>query len=124
MKQSPKEVAFQMDVFWVMRGGGDPAALLTKYPGRFLLMHLKDIAKGTPLGDPTGAAPDETSVPLGQGQVNWPSGPQGREGGRHEDVLHRGRAPEGGGAGASHAQVPGGAERLTGPIGSIGSDRV
>jgi sugar phosphate isomerase/epimerase len=73
MKQSPKDVAFQMDVFWVMRGGGDPAALLTKYPGRFLLMHLKDIAKGTQLGDPTGSAPDETSVPLGQGQVNWPA---------------------------------------------------
>jgi sugar phosphate isomerase/epimerase len=73
MKQSPKDVAFQMDVFWVMRGGGDPAALLAKYPGRFLLMHLKDIAKGTPLGDPTGAAPDETSVPLGTGQVNWPA---------------------------------------------------
>ena len=72
MKQSPqKDVAFQMDVFWVMRGGGNPAALLTKYPGRFLLMHLKDIAKGTALGDPTGSAPDETSVPLGQGQVNW-----------------------------------------------------
>ncbi len=73
MKQSPKDVAFQMDVFWVMRGGGDPAGLLTKYPGRFLLMHLKDIAKGTPLGDPTGSAPDETSVPLGQGQVDWPA---------------------------------------------------
>ena len=74
MKQSPqKNVAFQMDVFWVMRGGGDPAALLTKYPGRFPLMHLKDIAKGTALGDPTGSAPDETSVPLGQGQVNWPA---------------------------------------------------
>jgi sugar phosphate isomerase/epimerase len=73
MKQSPKDVAFQMDVFWVMRGGGDPAGLLAKYPGRFLLMHLKDIAKGTPLGDPTGSAPDETSVPLGTGQVNWPA---------------------------------------------------
>jgi sugar phosphate isomerase/epimerase len=73
IKQSPKEVAFQMDVFWVMRGGGNPAALLTKYPGRFLLMHLKDIEKGTPLGDPTGAAPDETSVPMGQGQVDWPA---------------------------------------------------
>jgi sugar phosphate isomerase/epimerase len=73
MKQSPGDVAFQMDVFWVMRGGGNPAALLTKYPGRFLLMHLKDIAKGTELGDPTGSAPDETSVPLGQGQVDWPA---------------------------------------------------
>jgi len=36
-------------------------------------MHLKDIAPGTSLGDPTGSAPDETSVPLGKGQVNWAS---------------------------------------------------
>ena len=96
-----------MDVFWVMRGGGDPAGLLTKYPGRFLLMHLKDIAKGTPLGDPTGSAPDETSVPLGQGPGELARRAQSREGRRHEDVLHRGRAPEGGGAGASHVEVSG-----------------
>ena len=108
MKQSPqKDVAFQMDVFWVMRGGGNPAALLTKYPGRFQLMHLKDIAKGTALGDPTGWAPDETSVPLGQGQVDWPAVLKAANGGRHEDVLHRGRAPEGGGPGAAHVEVSG-----------------
>jgi sugar phosphate isomerase/epimerase len=74
IKQSPAgDVAFEMDVFWVVRGGGNPVALLQKYPGRFLLMHLKDIAKGTPTGDPTGSAPDETSVPLGTGQVDWPA---------------------------------------------------
>ncbi len=67
------DVSFEMDVFWVLRGGGSPEGLLKAYPGRFPLLHLKDIAKGTPLGDPTGAAPDETSVPLGQGQVSWPS---------------------------------------------------
>jgi sugar phosphate isomerase/epimerase len=72
IKNTPPEVQFQMDVFWVMRGGGHPEELLTKYPGRFALMHLKDIAVGTPLGDPTGTAPDETSVPIGKGQVNWP----------------------------------------------------
>jgi len=71
IKNTPPEVALQMDVFWVMRGGGNPEKLLTSYPGRFQLMHLKDIAVGTPLGDPTGSAPDETSVPLGKGQVNW-----------------------------------------------------
>jgi sugar phosphate isomerase/epimerase len=73
IKNTPPEVAFQMDVFWVMRGGGNPEKLLTAYPGRFQLMHLKDIAPGTALGDPTGSAPDETSVPLGKGQVSWAS---------------------------------------------------
>jgi sugar phosphate isomerase/epimerase len=73
IRNTPPEVQFQMDVFWVVRGGGNPEQLLTKYPGRFALMHIKDIAKGTPLGDPTGSAPDETSVAIGKGQVNWPS---------------------------------------------------
>ncbi len=73
IKNTPPEVQFQMDVFWVMRGGGDPEKLLTKYPGRFALMHIKDIANGTALGDPTGTAPDETSVAIGKGQVKWPA---------------------------------------------------
>jgi sugar phosphate isomerase/epimerase len=60
-------------VFWVARGGGDPAALLTKYPGRFKLLHLKDLAKGVATGDPTGAAPDETSAVLGTGQLDFPA---------------------------------------------------
>lgn len=67
------DVSFEMDVFWVLRGGGQPADLLTKYPGRFELMHIKDIAVGTALGDPTGTAPDETSVAIGKGQVQWAS---------------------------------------------------
>jgi sugar phosphate isomerase/epimerase len=71
IRNTPADVGFEMDVFWVMRGGGSPEGLLKAYPGRFPLLHLKDIAKGTPLGDPTGTAPDETSVPLGQGQVDW-----------------------------------------------------
>jgi sugar phosphate isomerase/epimerase len=68
----PKAVDFEMDVFWVAGGGGDPIELLTKYSGRFLLTHLKDIRKGTKLCDPTGGAPDETSVPLGEGMIDWP----------------------------------------------------
>ena len=74
IKQSPADaVEFQADVFWVTRGGGDPAALLAKYPGRFKLLHLKDMEKGVATGDPTGAAPDETSVVLGTGQLDFPA---------------------------------------------------
>lgn len=47
-------------------------AYLEKYPGRFDIMHLKDIAKGTPT-DLTGTAPDNTSVSLGSGELNWPA---------------------------------------------------
>jgi sugar phosphate isomerase/epimerase len=68
----PGLVDFQMDVFWVVRGGGNPVELFTKYPGRFPSTHLKDIRKGTLLCDPTGAAPDDTSVVLGDGMVDIP----------------------------------------------------
>ncbi|HEX2443907.1 MAG TPA: sugar phosphate isomerase/epimerase [Vicinamibacterales bacterium] len=63
-------VDFQMDVFWVVHGGGSPVELFTKYPNRFPSTHLKDIRKGTKLCDPTGNAPDDTSVVLGDGMVD------------------------------------------------------
>jgi len=67
----PALVAFEADVFWVKRGGGDPVALFQKYPGRIPLTHLKDLAKGVDTSKPTGRAPDESSVPLGQGQIDF-----------------------------------------------------
>jgi sugar phosphate isomerase/epimerase len=36
-------------------------------------MHLKDMKPGTPTGVTTGKAPDETSVALGAGTMNWPA---------------------------------------------------
>jgi sugar phosphate isomerase/epimerase len=69
----PGLVAFEADIFWVRRGGVDPVALFERYPGRIPLTHLKDIAKGTEICKPNGRAPDETSVPLGEGMIDWPS---------------------------------------------------
>ena len=63
-------VDFQMDVFWVVHGGGNPVELFEKYPGRFPSTHLKDMRKGTKINQPTGNAPDDTSVVLGQGIVD------------------------------------------------------
>jgi sugar phosphate isomerase/epimerase len=67
----PGSMYFQLDVFWVTRGGADPALLLQKYPGRFCSLHVKDIQIGLATGNYTGGAPDETSVVIGKGQVNW-----------------------------------------------------
>lgn len=67
------DVSFQADVFWVARGGGDPVGLLKKYPSRFVSLHLKDIAQGTALGDPTGTAPEEACVVFGTGQIDFPA---------------------------------------------------
>jgi sugar phosphate isomerase/epimerase len=34
-----------MDIYWMTAGGVDVSAYLDKYPGRFRLMHVKDMAK-------------------------------------------------------------------------------
>ena len=67
----PQYVDFEMDVFWVVRGGGDPVALLNRYGKRIRLVHLKDISRSTETGVTTGAAPDEASVALGTGTIPW-----------------------------------------------------
>src|SRR3954453_18663522 len=67
----PRLVDYEMDVFWVVRGGGDPVALLNTYGARIRIVHLKDIARGTPTGVTTGEAPDEASVALGTGTIDW-----------------------------------------------------
>ncbi|MEX2235219.1 MAG: sugar phosphate isomerase/epimerase [Cyclobacteriaceae bacterium] len=64
----PRNLNFEMDVFWVKHPGQDPVALLKKYPNRFLLMHLKDRKHGTP-GNQNGRADVETNVVLGTGDV-------------------------------------------------------
>jgi len=63
------EAHFQMDVFWIKQAGGDPAAMLKKYPGKFTSLHLKDRKVGTP-GSSNGRADIEASVALGTGDVD------------------------------------------------------
>ena len=43
----PETVKCEMDVYWVKKGGADPLALLKKYPGRYAILHVKDMAPGT-----------------------------------------------------------------------------
>lgn len=40
----PKLVSFQMDIYWVIKGGQDPYMYFDKYPGRFTTWHMKDLA--------------------------------------------------------------------------------
>ncbi|WP_273567454.1 sugar phosphate isomerase/epimerase family protein [Maribacter halichondriae] len=69
MAKNAKDFAFEMDVYWVQHGGEDPLALLNRYPDKFVLLHLKDMEKGTPKDD-TGHADVETNVVLGTGEVD------------------------------------------------------
>ena len=70
---NPKFVSFQMDVLWVVFPGHDPVAWLKKYPGRWALLHLKDLRKGVKTGELTGKTDVANDVPLGTGQMNWPA---------------------------------------------------
>jgi sugar phosphate isomerase/epimerase len=55
----PKYVNFQMDLYWVTKADQDPVAYFTKYPGRFIMWHVKDM--------------DEQGrfAPVGNGQINF-----------------------------------------------------
>jgi sugar phosphate isomerase/epimerase len=67
---NPKFANFEMDIFWIVYARQDPVKLLQKYPGRFPLMHVKDLRKDTPLGGSPGDVLEEASVPLGKGLVD------------------------------------------------------
>ena len=70
-KTDAKSVTFEMDVFWVVLPGADPVHYLTAYPGRWQLVHLKDISKSARLGVFTGKISTDNDVTLGTGQMNW-----------------------------------------------------
>lgn len=69
---NPEYVSFEMDIFWMQFGGGDPVALLKKYGNRWKLMHLKDMRKGT-LKDFSGGTSVDNDVALGTGEINIPA---------------------------------------------------
>jgi sugar phosphate isomerase/epimerase len=62
-RTDPKNVSFEMDVYWVTKAGSDPLSYLAKYPGRFPLLHLKDAT----------AAPERRIVDVGTGTIPFPA---------------------------------------------------
>lgn len=64
----PKYVQFEMDTGWVAAAGHDPITLLRKHPGRFQLMHMKDIANGA---NPNFALAQVPAI-IGSGSIDWP----------------------------------------------------
>jgi sugar phosphate isomerase/epimerase len=68
MLNHAKNFSFNMDVYWVKMGGGDPLEIMKKHPGKFPILHLKDRKKGTP-GSKDGHGDVETNVILGTGDI-------------------------------------------------------
>jgi len=69
---NPEYVSFEMDIFWIQFGGGDPAALLDKYGSRWKLMHVKDLRKGVQK-DLTGLTDTDNDVTVGDGELDIPA---------------------------------------------------
>ncbi len=68
----PELVKFEMDCFWVTHAGQDPVAYMEKYPGRFPLLHIKDLKAGN---EPTTTLDAEKGTSLfaevGSGTIDW-----------------------------------------------------
>ncbi len=69
MLKNAKDFAFNMDVYWVKMGGGDPLKIMKKNKGKFPMLHLKDRQIGTP-NSKDGHGDIETNVVLGTGDVD------------------------------------------------------
>ena len=59
----PDLVEYQMDIYWVVAGGHDPAEWIQKYPGRFTSSHVKDLMNGD----------EPESTILGNGTIDFPT---------------------------------------------------
>jgi sugar phosphate isomerase/epimerase len=55
----PDLVTFQLDLAWITRSGNDPVEYFEKFPGRFELLHVKDLSQ---------AGEDAT---LGEGTIDF-----------------------------------------------------
>lgn len=71
-RTDPDTVKYQLDIFWAYHGGAHPAALIRRYPTRFISTHLKDMKVGTERNY-TGRAAPNSSVALGTGEVDLKS---------------------------------------------------
>lgn len=60
-KIDPKLLDFELDVYWVVRVGQDPVKWFEKYPGRFKLLHIKDMDKENP----------QLNTEIGNGSIDY-----------------------------------------------------
>jgi len=66
----PSLVAMEMDCFWTTFAGKDPVDYFNRFPGRFHLLHVKDLKKGyKPMV--SGKIEGNPFAEVGQGIINW-----------------------------------------------------
>lgn len=79
----PSLVSFEMDLYWVVNGGGSPLAYLAKYPGRFKMLHVKD-----------SSGPEHRIVDVGAGDIDFKAIFARAKGVEHYFVEHDNPADE------------------------------
>jgi sugar phosphate isomerase/epimerase len=57
----PKLVSMEMDIYWVVRAGHDPLSIFEKHPGRFAMVHIKDMDKNN----------EGLNTEIGTGSINF-----------------------------------------------------
>jgi sugar phosphate isomerase/epimerase len=57
----PGHVSFELDLYWITKGGQDPLAYFARWPGRFRLVHVKDSA----------GPPEHRMADVGAGTIDW-----------------------------------------------------
>lgn len=58
---SPRAVELEMDLYWITKAGADPFAYFARWPGRFPLVHVKDMD----------ATPEQGMTEVGAGIINF-----------------------------------------------------
>lgn len=64
IENTPKEVWFEIDVYWIAHAGADPAAWINKVNGRIPCVHFKDMK--------IDVKQQQTMCEVGSGNLNWP----------------------------------------------------
>ncbi len=78
LEHADPAIQFEMDLFWIIQGGGDPFDYFRRYPGRFPMVHVKDMAS------------DGSMVDVGAGEIDFAKifAQSGQAGIQHYFVEH------------------------------------
>lgn len=67
----PKHVRFELDCFWMTHAGHDPVKYSESSPGRFPLLHIKDLKKGIPTSTSFDTPYGNPFAEVGNGVIDW-----------------------------------------------------
>ena len=69
-RTDPRWVYMELDCFWITFAGRDPVDYFRRYPGRFALLHIKDLKPGHGPTTETGYVPNPFTE-VGRGRIDW-----------------------------------------------------